>query len=354
MVKMTSIATRKIPVVFIGGRDSAPRVRGGLRRVGASKIRAVQLVRLQDAPRHEFVDVPDQVARHEASRAKALAAPVMALHSGFHPPPATAADHAASGVVTYDLLSGTEGARDNHGLQLVETSGGCSRPAHRHNFEQVRVMLEGSYGYGPGLVQNAGSVGYFCEGITSAQTITGRSLMLLLQVGGPSGAGLMSRRQSRDGIAALGERGRFEDGQFTWYDAQGIKQQKDCYEAVWEQVHGRPIHYARPQYSAPVLMDPERFAWVPMPASSGVWLRTLGRFNDRGLAITQLKMAPGAELLLPRGDQILLLCCTQGGGRVEGRPYERLTALHIEAGEAPRVRATRESIFFGFELPLFD
>ena len=288
-----------------------------------------------------------------ASQTAAHAVPVMALHSGFHTPPPTAEPHPRSGMAVYDLLVGTEGTPENHGLQLVEASAGCSTPAHRHNFEQVRVMLEGSHGFGPGLVQQPGSVGYFCEGTTYAQEVTGRSLMLLLQVGGPSGAGLMSRRQMREGMAALRERGQFEDGLFTWYDAQGIKQQKDCYEAVWEHVHSRPIHYARPQYSAPVLMDPERFAWVPMPASSGVWLRTLGRFNDRGLAITQLKMAPGAELLLPRGDQVLLLCCTQGGGRVEGRAYERMTSLRVEVGEAPRVRASRESIFFGFELPYF-
>lgn len=396
---MGSIATRKISVVFIGARDSAPRVRGGVRPGRTSKIRVVQLVRLQDAQRHpagpqvgqsggQLGGQPggQQVGQPGGRGAVQFAAPpvvatmaaaIVATHAPVHaavyramqevaqesasrPTRALtdAAPHAGDGLAggdtaVYDLLVGTEGKPDNHGLQLVEGTAACDVPAHRHHFEQVHVMLEGTCGFGPGLVQNAGSVGYFCEGTTYGQTGTGRSLMLRLQVGGPSGAGLMSRRQMRDGIAALSERGRFEEGHFTWYDAQGIKQQKDCYEAVWEQVHGRPIYYARPQYSAPVMMEPDRFAWLPMPASSGVWLRTLGRFNDRGLAITQLKLAPGAELLLPRGDQMLLLCCTQGGGRVEGRAYERLSSLRVEVGEAPRLRASRESIFYGFELPYF-
>ena len=178
--------------------------------------------------------------------------------------------------------------------------GGNATGHHRHNFDQVRIVLEGSFGFGPGpgpgLVQHAGSVGYFCEGTHYTQQGEGRSLTLLLQVGGPSGAGFMSRRQLRQGIATLRDKGEFHEGMFTWYDAQGIKHDKDSYEAVWEHVHRRPIQYAKPQYSAPVLMDPERFAWVPMPGREGIWLRTLGRFSERGLAITQLRLAAGAEL----------------------------------------------------------
>ena len=307
-------------------------------RVAARKIVAVQLVRLQDAARHEA---------HASARPAALHS---AHHSAHH-----ATDVAlAEPVAVYDLLAGREGGPDNHRLQLEEAQGeaNASRP-RRHNFEQVRVVLEGSFGCGPGLVQPAGSVGYFCEGTTHAQESSGRSVALVLQLGGPSGAGFMSRRQVNEGVAALRERGRFEDGQFTWFDAQGIKQHKDCYEAVWEQVNGRPIHYPRPQYGAPVLIDPERFAWVRQPFSSGVWLRTLGRFNDRGLALTQLKLAAGAELVLPRGDQVLLLCCLHGGGRVEERPYERLSTVRVEVDETPRLKARRESLFFGFELPRF-
>jgi hypothetical protein len=260
--------------------------------------------------------------------------------------------HGGNGTF-YELLTGREGAPDNHSLQLVELTSGSAMARHRHNFEQVRVMLEGSYGYGPGLVQQQGQVGYFCEGTHCTHDTAQRSLALLLQVGGPSGAGYVSRRQLTEGVAALRGKGEFHDSSFTWYDAQGIKRSKNCYEAVWEHIHGRPIHYPRPQYAAPVLMDPERFAWVAMPGREGVWLRTLGRFNDGGLALTQLRLAAGAELVLPRGRQVLLLCCAQGGGQVETRPYERMSALRVEIGESPLLRASRESIFFGFELPRF-
>jgi hypothetical protein len=281
----------------------------------------MQLVRLQDSVRHE----PPR---------------------GTRPPDAS--------VVYHDLLVGREGTRDNFSLQLVEVSGGYMTARHRHNFEEVRVMLDGSFAFGPGLVQQPGSVGYFCEGTWYTQEGSGRSLTLLLQVGGPSGSGFMSRRQLAEGIAALRGRGEFRDRVFTWYDAQGIKHDKDGYEAVWQHVHGRPIHYQQPQYAAPVLMDPERFAWRPLPGRQGVALRTLGRFNEHGLGITQLRVAAGSELVLPRGEQVLLLCCAHGAGFVEGRSYERLSVLRVEIGEGPRLRATRDSVFYGFELPRFD
>lgn len=284
----------------------------------------MHLVRLQDSTRHE--------------------PPLADVHGAY----------AGHGVAFHDLLCGVEGAPDNHSLQLVEVSGGYTAARHRHNFEQVRVVLEGSFGFGPGLVQQPGSVGYFCEGTCYSQEGSGRSLTLLLQLGGPSGSGYLSRRQLCEGVAALRSRGEFSDNHFTWYDAQGMRYQKERYEAVWEHVNGRPIQYARPQYAAPVLIEPDRFAWVPATGRDGVWLRTLGRFNDRGLALTQLKIDAGMSLELPRGEQVLLLFCAQGGGVVEGRNYSRLTALRVEVGETPRIRAARDSLFYGFELPRFD
>ncbi|MCW5633742.1 MAG: hypothetical protein KIT17_10435 [Rubrivivax sp.] len=281
----------------------------------------MQLVRLQDSVRHE-------------------------------PPAGTRAPE--SSVAYNELLTGTEGRPDNFRLQLMEVGGGYFTAHHRHNFDQVRVMLEGSFGFGPGLVQPHGSVGYFCEGTWYTQEGVGRSLTLLLQVGGASGAGLMSRRQMGEGIEALRGKGEIGERTFTWYDAHGMRHEKDSYEALWEHVHRRPLIYPKPRYSAPVFMDPERFTWVPMPGRGGVWLRTLGRFNERGLGLTQLRLAAGAELVVPRGEQVLLLFCAQGTGFVEQRPYERLSALRIGIGEGPLIRATRESLFYGFELPRFD
>lgn len=279
---------------------------------------------------------------------------VVRLQDSARLEPARAGRLPAASIAYNDLLVGTEGAPDNFRLQLVEVNGGYVTGHHRHNFEQVRVMLEGSFAFGPGLMLQPGNVGYFCEGTYYTQEGAGRSLTLLLQMGGPSGAGFMSRRQLSEGIAALRRKGEVGERTFTWYDAQGIKREKDSYEAVWEHVHGRPIQYAKPQYAAPVLMDPERFAWMPTPWRDGVWLRSLGRFNERGLGITQLRMAADATLLLPRGEQVLLMVCAQGAGRIEGREYERLSALRIEPGESPLLKARQDSVFYGFELPRFD
>jgi hypothetical protein len=46
------------------------------------------------------------------------------------------------------LLSGTEGLPDNYELSIVDVAGDYETPPHRHNFDQIRFQLVGSFGYG--------------------------------------------------------------------------------------------------------------------------------------------------------------------------------------------------------------
>ncbi len=261
-----------------------------------------------------------------------------------------------------DLLLGVEGRPDNYGLQWVTVDGAYHAPRHRHNFEQVRIMIEGSFGFGPGLVQEAGSIGYFCESTYYTQKAEERSVTLLLQIGGPSGAGFMSREQLRKGIEELSTRGQFNDGIFTWHDDQGKKHNQDSYEAVWEHVHQRKLNYAKPQFSGPILMRPERFAWVEI--ASGVSKKLLGRFHERGLELSQLKLEANTSFVLPTQEQAHILVCIEGHGKIGRNMRDQIaaseshyltwTSIACDKGEIVSIQTDQDSVFWQFGLPNFE
>ncbi len=257
------------------------------------------------------------------------------------------------GIAFRDLLSGTEGTADNYGLQWVVVEDAFHTPRHRHTFEQVRILVEGCFGFGPGQQQEAGSVGYFCEGTYYTQDARGRSVTLLLQVGGPSGQGFMSRRQLYQGIEALSHCGRFEDGVFTWHDAQGTKHNQDSYEAAWEHIHGRAIRYAKPQYDGPVLLRPERFRYLAVPDASGVSMKRLGRFNDHGLEIAQLRLAAAARWQVPASSSTRLLVCASGEGAIDGQPFRRWTSIEVARHESPVMSAAQDAEFWWMDIPAY-
>ena len=250
-----------------------------------------------------------------------------------------------------DLMTGQAATPGNYGLQLVHIEDEYHTPQHRHNFEQIRIMLEGSFSFGKGLIQHEGSVGYFCEGTHYTQKGEGRSVTLLLQIGGPSQQGFMSRAQLRTGIDQLSERGKFEDGVFTWIDEAGKKHNQDSYEAVWEHVHGTSIVYPKPQYLAPVILEPSRFTWRKL--SAGVYNKALGTFNGYGLKLSQLQLEAGAQLTLDTSARAQLLFCKIGEGNLEHETYGPWSSAEIAVGESISVVAKSKSEFYVFDLPDF-
>jgi hypothetical protein len=250
-----------------------------------------------------------------------------------------------------DLMTGQAATPGNYGLQLVHIEDEYHTPQHRHNFEQIRIMLEGSFSFGKGLIQHEGSIGYFCEGTHYTQKGEGRSVTLLLQIGGPSQQGFMSRAQLRTGIDQLSERGKFEDGVFTWIDEAGKKHNQDSYEAVWEHVHGTSIVYPKPQYLAPVILEPSRFTWRKL--SAGVYNKALGTFNGYGLKLSQLQLEAGAQLTLDTSARAQLLFCNIGEGNLEHETYGPWSSAEIAVGESISVVAKSKSEFYVFDLPDF-
>jgi hypothetical protein len=271
-------------------------------------------------------------------------------HEARHIP---AQPHRAGGIAFRHLLAGVEGAPDNYSLTLVDVAERYTAPRHRHNFEQVRLMLAGRFGFGPGAVQEPGTIGYFCEGMPYTQHGDGASTTLLLQCGGASGAGYMGFEALQRGIHELSARGRFADGVYTHLDAAGKKHNQDGYEAVWEHVHGRTLRYPRPRYQAPVILHPEHFAWLPwLP---GVRLKRLGAFNERGLGLALWHLAPGAAVQLQPAERTELLYVRDGEVVLPAAgPLPAGSALEVLRGQSLQlVAGTGGAELVGFSLPRF-
>ena len=149
-------------------------------------------------------------------------------------------NHARKGkFLFHQLLEGRESDPDNFSLQLVRTFGDFYSPRHRHNFDQVRVQIEGECDFTRDGRMYPGSISYFPESTPyGPQKNDGEALVLVLQFGGASGHGYISERMYHETIGELKTCGEFKDG---FYFPEGSTEGKDAFEAVWERVNRRPI-----------------------------------------------------------------------------------------------------------------
>ncbi|HWE74493.1 MAG TPA: hypothetical protein VG328_15120 [Stellaceae bacterium] len=262
--------------------------------------------------------------------------------------------HRGGGLATKLLLAGEEGTKENFRLTLGRDRGGHQNPRHHHNFDQIRLSLQGSLSIAPGKELEEGWIGYFPEGTWYGPQApaTSERITLVLQFGGASGQGFISTRQMQQGYAALAKIGTFDAGVFHRTDGVGRKNQ-DAFEAIWEHVAGRPLAYPPPRYDEPILMNPAHFAWVPDRAQPGVARKLLGSFTERGTRIELLRLDKGARLAAGEADTRLLLFALSGAG--EG--WEQHAAFQIEPlvsekGEHATIAATQPAELLQIALPM--
>ncbi len=255
------------------------------------------------------------------------------------------------------LLQWTLGAPDNYELSIVRTGGDYFTPRHRHNFDQIRLCLEGAMNYAPGKDLRAGTVGYFPEGtFYGPQQDKQGSLVMLLQMGGAAGHGFMSYRQLNTGFEELRKRGEFENGAFSWRDADGRAHRKDGYEAVWEHVNGRTVEYPPARYDEPIVMNPSNFGWVPSARGDGIMVKRLGAFGERGLEFGMTRAPRGVVRRFSAAVRRELFFVISGAVRLGG-DGEKLTshsAFEIEDTDAGGVlEAVEDAEIFYIHLPDF-
>jgi hypothetical protein len=230
------------------------------------------------------------------------------------------------------LLTGADGALDNFRVYFVRQQGEVDVPRHKHNFDQVRMCLEGpgKQNYGEGKWIAPGEIAYFPEGTPYGpeQSNTER-LSLTLQFGGASRSGFISSARVKNAMEEMKEFGTFEKGIFKRVGqlAPGEKRNQDAYEAVWEHVNKRKLVYPKPRYGEAILMKPENFEWEPSEGEPGFARKQLCIFSERNLQFSMLKIeAGGRGLQMSRGG-IQIGFVVQGGGAVNGEALRKHSAF---------------------------
>ncbi len=242
------------------------------------------------------------------------------------------------------LLMGEDGSPNNYSINVGRTgSGGWTTPRHRHNFDQVRYVLKGTYPYAKGKVMTEGTVGYYPEGVPYGPQDRPEGLeMMVCQFGGASGQGYIGVQEREAANARLARRGTFKEGIFTWYDENGQKHNQDGFEACFEEVMGRKLVYPRPRYEDIVLMHPDNYEWVADAAQPGVAHKWMGIFGERMTKIGFVRIDAGAIFGAGTEESLEVMFLAEGSVTVDGKEYGPRSAFEFKAKEGPVAMKARE------------
>ena len=256
------------------------------------------------------------------------------------------------------LLEGEPGTLGNYSLVMACSPGRYS-PRHRHNFEQVRFQLEGQAKYGTTGEMKTGMVGYFPEGVHYGPQTQEDGVFLssvVLQCGGASGSGYVSRGESADAVKELEKIGEFVKGAFKMPKGmKGLpggtqgKRNLDGAQAIWEYVNKKPMNFPEPRYDKPVLLDPENYVWVPLEDQPGAFVRRLGRFTEAETGLSFYKVEAGSTLTLTGGRDIYFTYT--GKGTVEGEKLRHSTTIYLDPGETATITAEENTVLLNMHLP---
>jgi len=248
-----------------------------------------------------------------------------------------------------NLMEGTPGTIDNFQLSMGRNDKDFVSPRHRHNFDQIRFQLDGDLDYARDGKMKPGTVGFFPEGAYyGPQTTESYAVTFVLQFGGASGSGYLSRQESKAGMEELRKHGTFEGGVYRRNEGVPGKRNMDGFEAIWSQVNGRQLEYPKPRYPGPIMMDRDTFAWVPAPGQPGVSEKLLGVFTERRTEAGFLKLEPGASYT---GAGRGIYVCYAGKGQVEGEPLRPVTTVFLDHGEHATFTAEEATELVHFGLP---
>ncbi len=251
------------------------------------------------------------------------------------------------------LLRGEAGSPQNYELLLAHTGAGFPSPPHRHNFDQIRFGLRGTFGDGKGTDVRVGHCGYYPEGAPYSID-SQESEVILLQFGGASGWGFTHFPQLFKAYSELSQLGEFREGRFyrNTPDGEPTPKMQDGYEALWQHINGRPVVYPLPRYAKPVIMDPQAFEW--RPRSAGVSQKVLGTFTERAIEMGLLKIDSESQWQFPKMRAPCLIFVLEGEGRAEeSELFAKNTAVEIAVGETPSYRADTDTLLFYCILPSF-
>jgi hypothetical protein len=236
------------------------------------------------------------------------------------------------------LMEGEPGTIDNFQLSLGKMSGEFYSPRHRHNFEQIRFQVKGTLNYARDGKMTEGIVGYFPEGMAygpQSQDPDSEPWGAVLQFGGASGSGYLSRDEVKAGMTELSKVGTFSGGVFRRNPGEPGKKNLDGYQAIWEHKNGKAMVYPKPRYNHPILMDPKNFAWIETD-TKGVSEKLLGIYSERRVEIALVKIEAGAAYTC--GAPTVFLT-TSGTGAAANQPLREFTTVWVARGDRVTFKA---------------
>lgn len=255
----------------------------------------------------------------------------------------------------HDLIWGKAGTLSNYHAALSTADTEYAVPRHRHNFEQVRYIVQGKVQFGD-VVVHGGDAVYFPEGVYyGPQTRTLGMKIFTVQFGGPSKNGFISRKEFEAAADELKKRGNFEKGSFTYFDEKGQRHRKDSFEAVWEQAKGREFQYPKPRYGDIVAINPENFRWVLREDTPGIAEKWLGSFTECDMRMGFTRLDSDTTLRVGGSDTGEILFLTKGRVSCDGKEHGPETVFGLEPDEpAMSIKAHDDSEFFVLRLPRLD
>jgi hypothetical protein len=262
-------------------------------------------------------------------------------------------EHPTGALAFKYLLEGKEFTPENYVLIVAKNAKKFDMPRHRHYFDQFRYAIDGELNIGDGIRIRQGELGYFPEGTPyGPQDDPAGPLAMVIQCGGGSGQGYLSRRQYNEGHTRLASKGRFEGSVFIAQGPDGQEKRTFSIDAIYDEIFGRRPVYPKPRYADPVIMSPEAFDWVPVEGTRGVAVKLLGSFTERATVAEVVRLDPGARLELAAGHAIELGFVVDGDAVIADRPLRRHSAFEIGPGERATLAAATSTILLVFRLPM--
>ena len=261
---------------------------------------------------------------------------------------------AGAGLKIKQILKGQSGTPENYLFNMSHSAGDYGSPRHRHNFDQVRFVLEGNMRISPNQIVREGQIGYFPEGTTyGPYNDAGKErTIMIVQFGGASGYGYMDADQAVAAKKSLLAEGSFEDGYFHRSTGKGPRR-TDAYRAVWERCFGRRMDLPKPRYEKPVIVDPKNFGWQST-GRRGISRKSLGIFTERQTRLEMVKIDAGCQWTSPSEKSVSLYFVLDGAGTTDGKNISRYSAAETEAGERMTIDAAKDLTIFCLVMPLIQ
>ena len=254
------------------------------------------------------------------------------------------------------LLEGEEGSKNNYQLLLAKTDRTFKSPRHRHNFDQLRYALNGLTNYGPKRNLEVDDLAYFPEGTyygpQNQEEVGTDSLSMVIQFGGPSGSGYMSKSQLDKTFDRLTVDGQFAEGVYRRRSpGPDGRVNQDAYEAIWEAQNDRPIEYSKPRFLDPIHFREGNFEWQ-QEGAPGVCTKSIGTFTEKGVSVRFVRLEAKAAYQLPTGQQRQIIFIKSGSGSVgSGEQWSSHTAIDVAASESVELRANTPAEAMILQLP---